>query len=393
MKIGLVYDAVYPWVKGGGEKHLWETAVALRRRGHEVHCFGMKYWPGPKTIEREGIVLHGVCRARPLYRRDGERSRTQPIIFAIGLLRTLLSQPTERLDVIDSIAFPYFSIFAIQLWRSLTGARTLWVVTWLEVWGKDYWESYLGSKTAGRLAFWLEKAAARLGDQHLCLSKVQAKRLRELLGTTPTDLDVIPRGLELDKLPPTQAVTSPNLIYCGRLVANKNVGVVLHALPLIRQNVPQTRLTILGEGPELSKLKELTAELKLDAAIEFLPFTSDHQTAWQQIAKASVLMQPSTREGLSMIVLEAQALGVPVIAARHPESAVSDIIVNGETGMLIEEWNDPAAWASVATRLLRDAELMERLTRNARTSVKAFDLESSIVPRLEAIYRGLIFEA
>jgi hypothetical protein len=50
MKIAYVYDAVYPWVKGGAEKRIYELSRRLAKRGHDVHCYGMKWWQGEDEI-------------------------------------------------------------------------------------------------------------------------------------------------------------------------------------------------------------------------------------------------------------------------------------------------------------------------------------------------------
>ena len=50
MKIAFVYDVIYPYVKGGVEKRVWELAVRLSRSGHEVHLFGMKFWEGEDIL-------------------------------------------------------------------------------------------------------------------------------------------------------------------------------------------------------------------------------------------------------------------------------------------------------------------------------------------------------
>ena len=60
MKIAFIYDCLYPWVKGGGEKRIYEL-------GHEIHLFGVKWWNGPDIIEREGVIIHGVCEKMELY--------------------------------------------------------------------------------------------------------------------------------------------------------------------------------------------------------------------------------------------------------------------------------------------------------------------------------------
>ena len=73
MKIAFVYDCIYPFVKGGVEKRIYELACCLRDKGHEVHLFGMNYWDGPSVVEREGLFYHGVCRPMGLY-VEGRRS-------------------------------------------------------------------------------------------------------------------------------------------------------------------------------------------------------------------------------------------------------------------------------------------------------------------------------
>ncbi len=73
MRIAYVFDAVYPFVKGGVERRIWEVSRRLADKGHDVHIYGMKYWTGEDTISREGVSLHGVCRPRELY-SGGRRS-------------------------------------------------------------------------------------------------------------------------------------------------------------------------------------------------------------------------------------------------------------------------------------------------------------------------------
>lgn len=57
MKLALIYDAVFPWEKGGAQKRVWELARRLAD-DHDVHLYGMHYWDGPVVIEREGVSIH-----------------------------------------------------------------------------------------------------------------------------------------------------------------------------------------------------------------------------------------------------------------------------------------------------------------------------------------------
>lgn len=66
LRIAFVYDVVYPWVKGGVEKRIYELAVRLARF-HEVHVYGYRHWGGSSSIEREGIHYHGLARPGRTY--------------------------------------------------------------------------------------------------------------------------------------------------------------------------------------------------------------------------------------------------------------------------------------------------------------------------------------
>jgi glycosyltransferase involved in cell wall biosynthesis len=138
-KIAFVYDAIYPYVKGGGERRYYELAKRLSVKGHEVHLYGMKFWKGSNVIKKDGIYLHGICPAMPLYTKDGKRSIWQAIYFGINCLKLM----KEDFDIIDCCGFPYFSLFACKLVCLLKHKKLN--STWHEVWGKEYWKAYLGN--------------------------------------------------------------------------------------------------------------------------------------------------------------------------------------------------------------------------------------------------------
>jgi len=123
MKIAIVYDVIYPYVKGGVEKRVWEIASRLSLRGHDVHLYGMKFWDGDDTYVQDGVTLHGVCPARNLY-SYGRRTIWQALSFSIALFFCLRG---EDYDIVDCQQFPYFSCIACSF------MRTPLVITWHEV--------------------------------------------------------------------------------------------------------------------------------------------------------------------------------------------------------------------------------------------------------------------
>jgi len=129
-------------VKGGVEKRIHEVSGRLVERGHEVHVDGMRSRDGPAVIERDGVVLHGVCPGEALY-AGGRRGIAQALWFGASVLRPFHSSGA---DVIDCQNFPYFSCFSAKAASVVRGVPL--VVTWHEVWG-DYWYDYLGRRAYG----------------------------------------------------------------------------------------------------------------------------------------------------------------------------------------------------------------------------------------------------
>ncbi len=81
-------------MKGGVEKRIHEVSVRLVERGHEVHVYGMRSWDGPAVIERDRVVLHGVCPGEALY-AGGRRGIAQALRFGASVLRSLLSSDAD----------------------------------------------------------------------------------------------------------------------------------------------------------------------------------------------------------------------------------------------------------------------------------------------------------
>ena len=151
MIIAFIFDAISPWIKGGAEKRIYEIAKRLAKK-HEVHWYGIGWWfrenGKSNVIERDGIILHGVCKPVQLY-VNGRRSISEALYFAWKLLPKLVR---EDFDVIDCQEFPYFPCFSAKVHSLLR--RTPLVVTWYEVWS-EYWFEYLGTK--GFFGFLVER--------------------------------------------------------------------------------------------------------------------------------------------------------------------------------------------------------------------------------------------
>lgn len=336
MKIAFVYDAIYPWVKGGAEMRIHELGKRLSARGHGVHIFGIKWWEGEDTIEYEGMTLHGVCKARNLY-VNGRRSISEALVFAVKLFPELRK---EKFDLIDVSVFPYFSCFTAKAVSFLKNTPP--VFTWHEVWD-DYWYEYLGRKQGffGRI---IEKLVSKLSGNNIAVSDWTKKRL-EALDTSEEKIQVIPNGIDLkmiSEIEPEEGRDSAGMgrkiydvIFVGRLIKEKNVDILIKAVTFSKNNFPDFRCCIVGDGPEKEALLELAKKEKVYENVEFAGF-QEYRALIGKIKASKVLVLPSSREGFGMVVIEAFACGVPVVTVREKYNAAQSLVEDGVDGLVVE---------------------------------------------------------
>ncbi len=239
--------------------------------------------------------------------------------------------------------------------------------------------------------FYLENwIASRSADRVIAVSYAVARALRRR-GTPARKLAVIHNGLiaaRVDRQVSDRALfdwrdrigCTPAQRTVGIVARPKDQGVVFEALRLVRTPV---RLVLAGVEPSSEMAKSAHA-VRAPHAVVCLPFTTD-VTPLYRLLDAALL--PSRMEGFSQSLLEAMALGKPVIASAaggNPE-----LVTDGVDGLLVPPL-DPAAWAAALERVLGDAALATRLGEAARhTARERFSLERTVARTLE-LYRSLV---
>ena len=145
-----------------------------------------------------------------------------------------------------------------------------------------------------------------------------------------------------------------------------------------------TRLVVVGDGPERESLVEASASFGITHRVVFAGQTNNVDVYY---AAADVLVNPSHSEGSPYVVLEAMAAGVPIVATEV--GGVPEIVENNETALLVPA-NDPAAMAGAIALILSDIELSTRLTQNALNLVSSRFAPASYVQSLAELYRAVI---
>ncbi len=376
MKIAFVYDAIYPWVKGGAEKRIYELGKRLADNGNEVHIFGIKWWDGANIIKNEGMVLHGVCGPIELY-VNGRRSFYEAIYFSIRLLPHLIK---GSFDVIDVSVFPYFSCFTVKIVSIYK--RIPMVTTWHEVWG-DYWYEYLGK--IGSVGKFIERLVFRMSNHSIAVSN-HTKTSLESLGTDHHNIYIVTNGIDLKTINQIKpSIYTCDIIFIGRIIKEKNLDIVIESVDNIKKYLPDIQCHIIGGGPEEKKLKDQVCDLGLQDNIKFFGFL-DYIDVIAMLKSAKVLVLPSTREGFGIVIIEAFACGVPVVTVRSPRNAANEL-VNKDAGFVVD-LNAREIGDSIY-KVISDDRLHKKMSVSAISLTQEYDWDKKTI-QLFNIYNGLI---
>jgi L-malate glycosyltransferase len=381
MKIAYVFDLVYPYNVGGVQKRIWEIALRLAQRGHDVTLFGMKYWDGDDIIYKEGVRLWGVCPVQKLF-VDGHRSIKEAVYFAFKVLSPLCK---EKYDIVDCQEFPHFPCFSAKL-ACILYKQPL-VITWYEFWG-NYWYEYIG-RVKGSIGRLVELIVTKLPDKIIPISNMINSDLRRA-GVPEKRLKTVFNGVDVEGIRnATVTHEESDIIFAGRLVEHKNVDMLIKAIDLLRQRIPSVKCVIIGDGPEKNRLENLATELNVKENVSFLGFLAEDKDVIGYIKSSKIFVLPSKREGLPNTILEANSCGIPVIIVNENNNAGVDVVTNGKNGFIVE----PTAEAieEKLYHLLSDKRILEQMKAGIANTVEQYNWPL-IVRTLENTYMEILNE-
>lgn len=235
-------------------------------------------------------------------------------------------------------------------------------------------------------------ALARQGTLFVCVSEFIRKRVIAQgfpAGRTVTHYIGIDTAAIL---PASQAAAERYVLHVGRLVEKKGTADLICAFSQLAHQVPDVHLMIIGDGPLRNALQDLAREKGVEKRVRFLGPLS-HQEVLHWMERASVFCLPSVTarsgdaEGLPIVLLEAAAKAVPVVATEH--AGIPELVQNERTGFLVPEHS--AAQLAERLRWLLDNEaLRTEMGRAGRKVVEErFDIGRQ-ARKLEALYDSVL---
>ena len=209
-------------------------------------------------------------------------------------------------------------------------------------------------------------------------------------GCPEAKIEILPVGVRAEDYPETPpAARLPfSVLSVGRLVEVKGYRYALEALAKLTERFPDLEYLIAGEGSERATLERLAAQLGVARSVRFLGAQTDKEVAALYSKAAvfvlsSVVASDGAEEGQGLVLQEAQACGIPVVATSI--GGIPEGVRDGETGFLVPQ-KDPAALADRISRLLADPALRQRMGSAGRGFATANYGMTGLTRRLVAIY-------
>ncbi len=394
MRILVVSNFYPPFFIGGYELACRDTVEGLRQRGHTVQVLTSRF--GLRGSEA------GVWRW--LVSDYGQRPRGLLADFGRLFLKELANRRSTRRAV---HLFRPDVVYVWNLWGLSASMLFLFETErlpvayyvfdgWLAEWENDSWV-WLWRNRPRRGWVRVPQAILRrvlaplvppARDPDFCCAQFASAYLRNhaaALGRAVGEAEVIHHGIEPQVFPfrnePRQA---RRLLYVGQLVPHKGVHTAIEGFARLARDVPDVTFTIVGgtvQPAYREQLHEQVRKLGLTPRVHFTGAVSRERLP-EMYRSHDILVFPSLwEEPFGIVLLEAMASGLAVVATGTGGSR--EILEDGENALLFSP-KDPKGLAAALRRLTSDAQLYERLRRNARATVEARFTFARFLDRVEA---------
>jgi glycosyltransferase involved in cell wall biosynthesis len=356
----LLINYEYPPIGGGAASAARNIALALREHGHSVAVLTSAFEELCGNSNENGIEVVRI----PVGRKERHQaSLLQMARFVMGANRIVLKVASSY--SVDRV-IGFFSIpSGIVAWWLNRRSKVPYVIS---LRGGDV----PGTEPSLRLWYWMLAPLRRRVLRDAISVTAPASGLQELSEKCDRiPVSVIPNGINTSFYRPGKQrdMTEIVLLSVGRLHPQKSPIRILEIVRTIRETggLP-ARAVVIGDGPERSRVEQYVREHQLSAVVRFTGWLDREEVALAY-RSATFLVQLSTYEGLSNVILEALASGLPVVASRIPGNL--DLVLDQENGLLFSIDESCEVIAAEIVRLWKSPARWQRMSDAARMSVTA----------------------
>jgi 1,2-diacylglycerol 3-alpha-glucosyltransferase len=409
LRIAVFTDVYLPQINGVVTS-VTNMVQGLRELGHEVTIVAPKH---PQQVPELGVIRLRSTAYRPQpeqrwafppsLRKMWQFSRLDfDVIHTHGALMPILAIGVGRLLSIP-VVHTYHTRFRDYIHYAPFYATLSWLMT------SERWYAR-GSRTGRRVTRQLKKGLDKSTQTVFAVADVWfCNRCLELIAPATqmaleldqmgvrTRVTVVPNGIDLMRLTTPQTDPFPalgipegtmRLLTVSRLGKEKSVDLLLERFKLIHTQQPNSRLVIVGDGPERKNLEKYSLELGLKAAVIFTGYVNAAEVG-RFYQHANVFVFASTSETQGLVALEAAACGCPVVA--RAEMGIISCVLDGETGFLVHP-NDKEAFAEKTLQLMTDSALRAQFSSRAAIWAAQEGSPRTMTNRILEVYKRAIHE-
>jgi len=381
MKIGMVTRTIFPFDRGGIQRHVAEISKALSREGLEVHLFivgkglGMngslyKNTPLSKSLWDDGIHLHPVTVFPTPRLTLGEY-----LSYSLNVSRRIKK---VDLDLIHGQSMYSFGCALKKKFPLIVTTQGPQIIEYKTVLNSH---ATLNHILTDAFSVIMEAYSSRKADRVIVDSEEGKRTVIEKYGVDENKVRVIVKeGVNYEQFKPSSC-DGNIILFVGRLHERKGLDLLL---PIFMEVLKEEEalLRIVGSGEKEKSLRLQAERLGIQKHVEFLGFLPDSEMQ-KQYSEASIFVSPSRYEGFGIVLLEALASGLPLVTTKTGIS--SKVVEHGKNGFLVDYEN----MGEAIVKLLKDKNLRKQMGIRSREIAKNYSW-SSAAKRMITIYEELV---
>lgn len=383
MRILMISDVYFPRINGVS------TSIQTFRRGlhalgHETVLIAPEY-PVPSQTSDEGETLRIPSRYLP---RDPEDR-----LMRIGKIRALRPTLARRAFDIVHVQTPFIAHYQ---GTSLARMMRLPVVETYHTYFEEYLHHYVPLMPRAAMRF-LARRFTTSQCNALDALAVPSEAMRAALEAygVRCPMQVIPTGMEMERFARGDGARfrakldiqpdQPTLVHVGRIAHEKNIDFLFRMLRKVADRVPRVVMIVAGEGPALVHCKSLVASLGLDSHVRFVGYLSRDSELLDCYRAGDLFVFSSRTETQGLVLLEAMALGVPVVSTAYMGTAD---IVKPERGARLAP-DDESGFAAIVMELLANPLSRAAMSAEARAYAGTWSAQA-MAAKLADFYAGTV---
>jgi 1,2-diacylglycerol 3-alpha-glucosyltransferase len=386
MRIAMISDVYFPRINGVSTS-IQTFRRGLHAAGHETVLIAPEY-PAGETAATEGEIIRIPSRYLP---RDPEDR-----IMKRGALRALRPALERRGFDLIHIQTPFIAHYEGV---SLARALQLPVIESYHTYFEEYLHHYVPLLPRAVMRFLARRftvSQCNVLDALVVPSPAMQQALEDYGVRCP--MHIIPTGMEMERFAGGDGARfrarlniepgRPTLVHVGRIAHEKNIDFLLCMFSKVVQRLPETVLIVAGEGPALAHCKSYVASLGLSERVRFVGYLSREKELLDCYRAGDLFVFSSKTETQGLVLLEAMALGVPVVSTAYMGTA--DIVLPERGAQRAPD--DEGGFAELVVSLLNDPERRAAMSKEARAHAATWSAEA-MARRLAELYSSLLLRS